>query len=549
MAMRQRGDSLQGDLTVPVRTIRSLAPHIRLLICRDGNPVAPLMGVVLLTGCSSMHLTRLYVHDADAQTAATAAQTGWKAVLPSGVFDQQKTYLAKLAADEVTTAKIEVSAQRDLQLIQLINGTNMKAVNNSLGDHLNDLVGARSFSADAALDQKVADDRVAIDNDTAIVSTLTARLKVDGYSGELPTCDATQSRIAIPSDNQQADLTEINTTCASLKDKQLELDHDIGTAFRAGSGELSDTLAALDKLTLALKDQQKKAAALQQLLDAKKKAIDSANKGSSVAIAAASSLRFCLSDPSTSANKGSSTPPAGLGADINTCAVNLAQDADPLVKQVKHSAVRDQIQSVLTSLLQANAGPSSSGSAAPKVAISASTTAALRTLDSLADVADAIDANRVPSVNSLLVALAYEQYQANVNSDQVETLKQRIRIYEDRREAYMSEISFIARAQQELAKPSSGRDLGRIRSYVNSAWNIGAYRAMLSQYAEDDLTRAASLRVSSTIVTGWENVLQPAFDELVAYGKGGLDAQTVSNLALAVINAGGFAAVAKGVNK
>jgi hypothetical protein len=547
--------------------------------------------VASLAACGSLAPSRLYVHDDSAQKAAEAAQTAWRAALPSSVFDQQKAFLVKLAADEVETAKIEIAAQRDLQLVQLVDGTGDSAVGEYMEDRLKALAGVGTLAAGATLDKRIRDDREAIDNDTALVNIATAQLKVDGYTGTLPTCDDPQAAPPGATDNQVLDFTVIATDCTTLNNKENELNCDLGGVSTVGTcsttgryvtgstGKLFDTLQTLSAAMRDLKRQQTQAVALQKLLDAKKKEIDAAQQGSRVAQDAAKALKFCLADPGSASDQTAASPTNGatLGTEINTCVVSAANDADPLVKQLKHTALSTEIQSVLTSMLNANAGISTTAGVstaattgskpAPAAPTSASTTAALGTLDGLADAAAAISKGHQPSVNALLVALAYEQYQADVNANQVQTLKQRISIYEDRRDAYVDEISFLAGALQELAKPvahaashKSGtrrdqatpvetRDIGRVRAYLNSAWNIGAYRVLLTQYAEDDLTRSDALRVSSTIATAWQNVLQPAFDELVAYGKGGLDAQTVSNLVIAVVNAGGLAAVAKGVNK
>jgi hypothetical protein len=534
-------------------SIRKVINHLRQ---PRWLPVIPL--VISLAACSSLGFNRVYVHDDAAQKAAETAQTAWKSVLPATVFDQQKTFLSKLAADEVATAKITIAAQRDLQLVQLLEEPDGSSIVQLLQDRFKDLAGASGSLASAAMDKKVADDRVTLSNDTFLLGVWSTRLKIDGFKGAIPTCDGAITPQADATDNQKADFTEFKTVCDTLNQHQKELNNDLSdpSAGKTG-GKLSATLNTLTTLQTQLNEQQKQAAALQALLKSRQDAVNSAKKGSPEAQTAATELRFCLADSSSTSDQKAANPPnpASLSSDINTCAVNIAQQADPVLKQLKHTALRDDIQSVLTSMLNANA-KNPSGTNAPPT--SAATTAALRTLASLADVADAIENNQQPSVNALLVALAYEQYQVNVNADAVQALNQRIAILQERREAYVSEISFLARALQEIdkplrpkvlpPKPPSYRDIGKIRSYVNSSWNIGAYRAELTDYAENDLTRANSARVSSTIVTAWQNVLQPAFDEFVAYGNGGLDAQTISNLIIAIVNAGGFAAVAKGVN-
>jgi hypothetical protein len=503
---------------------------------------APLLAGI--SACSSLSLSRVYLHDDAAQSATESAATAWKAALPTAVFDQQKTFLTKLASDEVSTAKLMIAAQRDLQLVELLDHPDGMSQRDELNKRLLDLAG--TTPADPALDKKVADDRVAISNITFDVGVWTRQLAIlDGFRGTAPTCGGTLTAPDSSTDDQKADFVEIKVLCDDLGQKQSELAGDLGKPD-GGGGKLAATQTTLSATAAELDRQQKQAAALTKVLEEKKKAVQDA-KSPTLAQKAGTELQFCLGDPSASADKNatSSANGATLGSEINTCIVNAAQQADAVVKQLKHTELRDEIQSVLTSMLNENAANSGT-TVAPST--SPWTTAALRTVNTLADAADAINKNRQPGVNDLLVALAYEQYQVDVNGNTVATLKQRISILQERREANVSEISNVARALQEIGKSPANRDIGRIRAYVNASWNIGAYREMLTEYANDDLTRSDSLRASTTIVAAWQNVLQPAFDELSTYGKGGLDAQTLSNLAMAVINAGGFAAVAKGVN-
>lgn len=519
-------------------------------MARFGRSASALAGLAIclpVVGCGSVG--GLYVHEDKVQQAAESAENSWKAALPTSFVDQQKAFLKKLAADEVATAKIEIAAQRDLQLIQLINNPFDSNVRTNLLARLTKLSGGANYKKLGALDQKIADDRISIDNDTVQLAALILELKNDGFTGKLPTCDNTQAPPNV-TDNQAVDFQSIATTCKSLTDKNAQLTQDIVDGYAATpgnpTGDLADTVKKLNSLTSDLANQQAQAAKLAAIINAKKKEIDAA-KTSPLDSQAAAALKFCLADPSVSPQKSAASQANGasLGDDIKTCEVSAAQGVDALVKQLKHSELRDEIQSVVSTMLNAEASSASGGGIVPKPAIAASTTAALTTLDSLAAAADALSKNAQPNVNELLVALAYEQYQTDLNANEVAALNQRISIFQAKREAVVAEISYIARALEAFDNKSAGE----VRAYVNSSWNVGAYRSVVADYADDDLTRAQSLQTSSTILVGWQNMLQPAFDELVAYGKGGLEAQTISNLIVAVVNAGGFAAVAKGVNK
>jgi hypothetical protein len=230
---------------------------------------------------------------------------------------------------------------------------------------------------------------------------------------------------------------------------------------------------------------------------------------------------------------------------VSTCFVAGADDADPVVKLAQHEFLAGQIQQVIDAVLASNPSASSTNpSAAPTSTVGKSTTIAVKTITDLAQVADQLDRNSLPSINSLLVARAYEQHQIALNQTRIQSINEHIVIYTAKRDAIVTEIAHLARALL-LDASSSATAL----TEINSAWNSGRYWEELADYADIDLVRRDSLRTSQEIAATWTDLLQPGFSELVAYGQGGIDPQTLASFITAAVNAAGFSAVSARVGK
>jgi hypothetical protein len=456
------------------------------------------------------------------------------------VFDSQKTQFAALAADEAATVKASIAALRDLQLITLLRG-DPTAVGD-LRKRLDQLTGGLDPSHLQTLDKVISQKRTQLDQNNFRLEDARKQFKKAGFTDDVSNCADLGAAPAVP--NLTADLhtsllDQIRTACADVTGRQQTTEQDIAKAYRTGSSKLGQTVSDLETYRKELQDQTDKAAALKKTLASLKKQVDDA-KDSATADFAKSALNFCAADPSSATSAKAASAPATLQAAFKECSVAAAVGVDPLVKSVKHAYLASEIQSVISSILSADASSASGQPPGPDVKIATSTVTALKTLDLLTGAADEISANGQPSVNALLVGLAYEQHQVAINDLAAQTLKQRIALSIQKREAQVSEIAHLARAIVLARAPASGAVL----SEVNAAWKVGRYRAELVNYAEINVIRQDPLLRGREVTTSWKNLLQPALDELVAYGKGGLDQQTVATLILAAVNAGGFSAVA-----
>jgi hypothetical protein len=553
-------------------------PFRLLFTCANSLLASSLLA--LGSGCASLSLTQTYIHSDAAQKAAESAQSGWKSSDPTKLFDDQEAYLSKLAGDEASTEESSIIARRDLQLISLMRGDGGTVA--ELRRRLAQLSGVQNTDAEtlkslAPLEEKISQARTDLDLANLFLADARAEVAKDGFKDDVSDCSKINAPppFPLPTDPEKADLLLVKEACDEVNAAQSGVTAALNRSFSSDTagkpaGELGSTISEIESLQQEIAKQNVQSNNLNTALKTLQTQIDSA-QDSKTADFAKAALKFCGADPDSSAESAAAAPSnqASLEAAFPDCLTAVGKDVDPIVKLAKHSYTAGQIQSVLTTILGSQVTPSSSTSAAnPKIA--ASTATALGTLNLLASAADGIANNQMPSVNALLVALAYEQHEVAMSRLAAQEMQQRESILEEKREALIDEIADLAGALQSFGPSSDDgtpempgnndtkvskllttrkEGAGQILTEVASSWNVGRYRAELADYALTALIRQTSLAQASEVATSWKNVLQPAFDELAAYGKGGLDAQTLASLATAVVNAGGFSAVAARVGK
>lgn len=534
----------------------------------------------LCSACASLQLSHTYIHSNAAQKAAESAQSGWQSSDPTKLFEDQKAYLSKLVGDEASTEKASIIARRDLQLISLMRGDGGTVA--ELRRRLMQLAG--TFNTDsttlkslAPLEEKISQARTDLDLANLYLADARAEIVKDGFKDDVSDCSKINAPppLPLPTDPEKADLLLVREACDEVSSAQQHISAALNSSFSADAagrpaGELGSTIAEIAALQQEIQKQRTQSDNLNTALKTVQKQIDAA-KDPKTADFAKAALKFCAADPDSSAESAAATPSnrTDLEAAFPACLTAAAKDVGPLVKLAKHSYTADQMQSVLTSILGSQAA-ATNGATSPSPQIAASTAAALGTLNLLTSAADDIAKNEMPSVNALLVALAYEQHEIAMNRLAAQAMQQQEAILEEKREALIDEIADLAIALQNFG-PSSGdgtpatpgkndtkvsillaknkEGAGQVLTEVASSWNVGRYRAELADYDLTDLVRRTSVAQASEVAGSWKNVLQPAFDELAAYGKGGLDAQTLASLAATIINAGGFSAVAARLGK
>jgi hypothetical protein len=494
---------------------------------------------VALEGCAVP-----YLHDDAAQKATDTAQASWKAADPSTVFDSQKAQFASLSIDEQASVKASITARRDLQLIILLRGD--QAAAKTLRDRLDELTGGLDSTRLQALDRTISQDRTSLDLDNLRLQDTRKQFRTAGFADDVSDCGKLGPAPAVPNltDLHAGLLDQIKVACADVAKSELHIEQEIDAGYlttgdKQRAGELGQTVTALQTFREDLKDQTERGDALKKKLASLKKQVDD-DKDPATAEFAKSALKFCAADPSTGTTASADVTSATLQSALKECLADATVGADPLVKGVKHTFLVGEIQSAISAILSTEASKAAAQPSPADAKVASSTTTALKTLDLLTQAADEIAANGQPSVNALLVGLAYEQHQVTMNELAVQTLQQRIALLTEKREAEVGEIAHLARAVAHSNAPASGAVL----TEVNAAWNAGRYRAELADYADIDLIRRNSLRHASEVATSWKNLLQPAVDELAAYGKGGLDQQTIASLIIAAVNAGGLSAIA-----
>jgi hypothetical protein len=505
---------------------------------------------VCASGCGS-----IYLHSDNTQKAAESAQSDFKAGDPSTMFTVQSKNFATLASAESDYVRSRIASRRDLQLIMILNGQDARS---DLTDRLAKLTGWKAADLNAKLrslgtgDERLRTDHGLVDERTSAVADYQRLLIQSGGDLASTNCAAAiaSSNTAPSATDKEEALQLLKGACADLLRYQDQLTANVKD-LSSPSGDLFLTTQTLTKLTDNLSKQQAQAAGLKAILDQETKAINAAQSAETTTIAA-TLLTLCAADPSSAETKAAATAAAAaaqqdppLANAVSTCFVAGADDADPVVKLAQHEFLAGQIQQVIDAVLASNPSASSTNpSAAPTSTVGKSTTIAVKTITDLAQVADQLDRNSLPSINSLLVARAYEQHQIALNQIRIQSINEHIVIYTAKRDAIVTEIAHLARALL-LDASSSATAL----TEINSAWNSGRYWEELADYADIDLVRRDSLRTSQEIAATWTDLLQPGFSELVAYGQGGIDPQTLASFITAAVNAAGFSAVSARVGK
>jgi hypothetical protein len=283
------------------------------------------------------------------------------------------------------------------------------------------LTGGVDPSGLQALDKIISQKRTNLDLNNFRLEDVRRQFKKAGFTDDVSNCTDLGPAPAVP--NLTADLhtsllDQIRTACADATG-QKTIEQDIAKAYRtSGPGqrgsELGQTVSDLETYRKELMDQTDKAAALKKTLASLKKQVDEA-KDSATADFAKGALNFCAADPSSATSAKAASAPATLQAILKECSVAAAIGIDPLVKSVKHAYLASEIQSVISAILSTNASDANGQPTGPDMKIAALTAIALKTLDLLTGAADEIAANKHPSVNALLVGLAYEQHQVAMN--------------------------------------------------------------------------------------------------------------------------------------
>jgi hypothetical protein len=390
----------------------------------------------------------IYLHDASTENQAEAAQSSFKAAATTAVFDNQKTQTAALFEDEKATVKAEIVALRDQQLILLLR--NNPQARSSMTNRFSELTGespAKNGQIDTSvlqklggLDERISHRRTDLDLNKLALQDARRLFNQSKFTGDVSDC----SKLPAPDaagPQRNLELEAIREACQAVD----KANADIEKMFKeVKGGALALTLKDLSNDSDELKTQQNNARDLTATLKGLKDKIDAAHGSATIDLAKA--LKFCAADPSSTATSATAAQkpqglPQDLQATVDKCLVAGTKEAGPLVNGVKHAFLADQIQSVISAVLATDASATAGVPAPPDATIAASTKAALGTLDLLTKAADDIAANARPSVNALLVALAYEQYKVALNDMDAQTLKERIALLEEKREAQVSEIS------------------------------------------------------------------------------------------------------------
>jgi hypothetical protein len=234
-------------------------------------------------------------------------------------------------------------------------------------------------------------------------------------------------------------------------------------------------------------------------------------------------------------------------------AAQLLEYAPPAARRVGLEELADTLEAALASELGSEA-------ASPSPALTAQVAAILRLLRASAGTADAYS-NRpnIDRASALLIGLAKLRHEAKVADISVRQEQQRLRLLDAQQEALLIRAEQLARAHQVLRDhaPSSASGLADLRSLGGTkgraasdaiaayqiAWNAGEIPYRVLQFRVVQVDRSAALEKAEATEADYRALLQPAIDQLAAYGKGGISQEAIvrllSNLGLAGAILGG----------
>lgn len=200
-------------------------------------------------------------------------------------------------------------------------------------------------------------------------------------------------------------------------------------------------------------------------------------------------------------------------------------------------------------------GATDSADAAPvktsASSITPGTIAVLRTTKALAGISDAFATEpRINRTNSVLVALAEQRQYMDMAELDIDYQNNRLAILSAEREALISEIAELATAERllrslpnskvngfaELMKqaPAARKEtIGATLAAYETSWNQGQIPFKVMQFQEVQLERKYNVDIAEKTAANWQQLLQPAFDELVAYGQGGIPPEAIAQLLFA----------------
>lgn len=531
--------------------------------------VLPLVSI--LAGCG-LSTSQVYLHNADMQKSTQQAKDDFGKIKVDQYFSDQQKQFADFAKQEDTAVTDYLIAARDRQMTLLLRRDQVSQVfappaqsdapratlETIITARLKQITGSGTYDDDQLDNLRNAPQLFHTYRATTSGFTDTAKHDRQEYlkrrmNTDVRTTDCSQIAPGLATDRGWCDKLPTPATAEDFYD-QLKCDcDDIKTRgktpeylaaskelYAATSGDLGEVDGAINALNKQITDDNRKAAEIERAIKNLSQA--PAKTTQQELQTGLDSLKIKLGDASGAAKLMGAKEISGILEKI--LAADLLSAAQSPGSKSASSA----------SSSPAPGGTDSSGGAPTKASgspITPGTIAVLQTTKALAGISDAFATQpRINRINSVLIALAEQRQYMDMAKLDIDYQNNRLAILSAEREALISEIAELATAERLLRSlPNSKVDgfaelmnrapaarketIGATLSAYETSWNQGQIPFKVMQFQEVQLERAYNVDVAAKTAANWQQLLQPAFDELVAYGQGGIPPEAIAQLVFA----------------
>jgi hypothetical protein len=483
--------------------------------------------LALLAGCSA------YLHNPELETSTAAVKTGFDGLTAPAFFDAQEKNLAELAGREDRALAELLVASRNYRMLNVIEpataaapGSAASRLRSQVEADLSASFGTQRLSttpprpgARSQMDvvltapflAQTANENLAFMRENVADRAQTYRDA--GGTGKVD-CKSVRATAA-PAGNDPVDVAyrNLKAVCDTLYGAQ-------AFAEECTLGATQGTLQALCIEGVELRDN----AAAQQ----RKKELEAAAKALKAALGPAEPP---AEDRCDEPAEGSVAAAAGATpADRMIAAASGLPDDEQLKVILCHleAVFGKELDSTLDSLV-----------ADARAKVDAATgnrlDEALALLGAVQGVADAENKSAADQASALLIGLAKIRHDINILDLDIATRKQTADIVDRQAALLRRQIYFLAQAQQSLdqgAMPGADKpraEAEAVTFYVRSL-DAGRNPYELLTFRRSQLLRSAALKRARLTEADYRNLIQPAIDQIAAYGAGGIEAETIANL-------------------
>lgn len=164
--------------------------------------------------------------------------------------------------------------------------------------------------------------------------------------------------------------------------------------------------------------------------------------------------------------------------------------------------------------------------------------AALEALGAAYEIRDRSRAKASEQASALLVGLAKIRHDLNLVEIDIATRKTEREIVDQQTEALGRQLYYLAQAQDSLCNPGGVKCTPKADpqaqaeavSFYLRSMNVGRGPYEILSFRRAQVQRAAALKRARTTEEDYRRLVQPAIDQIAAYGAGGVKPETVANL-------------------